>query len=304
MADLSYLFGNNTPASVTNSATTTNNSLPDWLQDYTKGLMGNATQVAGEAYQPYTGARIADQTPDQLAAASGVRDAQGKWQPGLDFAKSTINSQGIDPATGKPVGGSNIDNYMNPYVTDVVDRIGTLGSRNLWENQVPQLNSTFAGAGQFGSTRNGDFMNRALRDNTDSTLAAQGSALNTGYQNAVINFQNDATRVGNASNMDQQLTYQDVGMLDASGLKQQNLDQQSLDQGYNDFTTQQQYPKNQLDWLSQIIRGLPAQNQTSGVTSASAPVQTMSPLQQAAAAFAGTRSALTGPSVPARAPGT
>lgn len=302
MADLSYLFGNSVPSSITSGTTTTNSSLPDWLQDYTKGLMGNATQVAGEAYQPYTGARIADQTPDQVNAAQGVRDAQGQWQPGIDFASGGINSQGIDPRTGLPTGGSNIQNYMNPYMDQVVNRIGDLGQRNFTERLLPQINSTFSGSGQFGSDRNMDFLNQGVRDTNESILGQQASALNTGFQNAVTNFQNDATRVGNAANMGQTLSYQDIGMLDASGQKQQNIGQQSLDQGYQDFMAQQNYPKQNLDWLSQIMRGLPAQNQQTEMMSKSAPITTMSPLQQAAAAFAGTRSALTGPSVPAVKP--
>jgi hypothetical protein len=186
---------------------------------------------------------------------------------------------------------------MNPYTNNVVNRIGELGARNLWEKQVPQLNSTFAGAGQFGSTRNGAFMNNALRDNTSETLAAQGNALNTGYQNAVLNFQNDATRAGNVADMGQRLAYQDTAMLDTVGQAKQNLDQQSLNQGFQDFQAQQDYPKQQLDWLSQIMRGLPAQAQTNVMQNTAAPITTASPLQQAAAAFAGTRSALTGPTV-------
>jgi hypothetical protein len=305
MADLSYLFGNSVPTSITAGTTSTDNALPDWLQDYTRALMGNATQAAGETYLPYSGARIADQNKDQTDAAQGIRDQQGSWQPGLTYASGNINSTAIDPLTGQPVLNaqgqqqSNIQSYMNPYTDNVVKRIADIGTRNFTENLIPNVNSTFNGAGQFGSTRNSGFMNQAVRDANESIMGQQSQLLNQGYQQSVQNFQNDATRIGNSANMATQLGYQDLGMLDTSGLAQQNIQQKALDQGYNDFLEQRDYPKNQLDWLSQIMRGLPAQTQSVSSRYQTSDPSTMSPLQQAAAAFAGTRSALTGPSIPA-----
>lgn len=281
MADLSYLFGNSTPASVTNTTSTTDSTLPDWLQDYTRGLMGKATQVAGQEYQPYTGARIADQTADQTQANQQVRDMQGAWQPGLNYAMQTAPSQ--------------VNNYMSPYTDSVVNRIAQLGQRNLTENLLPQVNSTFTGAGQFGSTRNGEFEARALRDANESILGQQANALQSGYQNAISNFQNDATRIGNAANMSTQLGYQDAGMLSQIGQQQQALDQNSLDLAYRDFLQQRDYPKNNLQFLDEIVRGLPVTKSTVQDKSDINPIQTMSPLQQAAAAFTGLKSTLSSP---------
>lgn len=281
MADLSYLFGTSTPASVGNTATTTSETYPDWLQEYTKSLMGKSTQVAGEDYQNYTGSRIADFTPDQQAAMDMTRQQTGQWQPGLQFAGQTAPQQ--------------IDQYMNPYTDSVVDRIAQLGQRNLTENLLPQVNSTFTGAGQFGSTRHADFTGRALRDANESILGQQSQALQTGYQNATTNFQNDATRLANTANLAQTLGYQDAGMLSAVGQQQQNLDQTSLDTAYQNFLEQRDYPKTQLQFLNETIRGLPTGSTRFTDSTQVTPTNTMSPLQQAAAAFSGTKSLLTGP---------
>ncbi len=281
MADLSFLFGSSAPSSVTGGVTTTSETLPDWLQEYTRGLMGKATQVAGEEYQPYTGQRIADQTALQQQATQGVQTMQGAWQPGLQFAGQTAPSQ--------------VGTYMNPYESNVMDVLAQRGQRNLTENLLPQVNTTFTGAGQFGSTRNADFTERALRDANESIMQQQAQLAQQGYQNAIQNFQNDASRAANVANLSQQLGYQDVGMLDVTGRQQQALDQQSLDLAYQDFVNQQNYPKANLQFLNEVIRGLPTGAVQYPTNSTITAPQVMSPLQQAAAAFTGMRSTLSTP---------
>ena len=49
---------------------------------------------------------------------------------------------------------------------------------------MPGVNSTFTGNGQFGSTRNADFLNRAIRDNQQT--------LNNTNANVLYNAQNTA----------------------------------------------------------------------------------------------------------------
>lgn len=74
--------------------------------------------------------------------------------------------------------------HLNPYLSGVNDEIARLGNQNLMENVLPGVNSTFAGAGQFGSTRNADFTNRALRDNQTAISGAQANAMNQAYGQA------------------------------------------------------------------------------------------------------------------------
>jgi hypothetical protein len=209
MADTSFLFGSAPPTSISANTVETSATLPAWLQDYTRGLMGKSVQAAGEAYTPYTGDRIADQTALQTQANQNVIGQQGSWQPGMNFAGDRSFNQ--------------VGNYMNPYISAVNQNVATLGQRNLSENLLPQVNSTFTGAGQFGSTRNADFTNRAVRDANESILNTQNQNLNTGYNQAVQAFQNDATRAGNVANMGTQLGYQDAGMLSQVGQTEQGL---------------------------------------------------------------------------------
>ena len=187
---------------------------------------------------------------------------------------------------------------MSPYTDSVVNRIAELGQRNLTENLLPQVNSTFTGAGQFGSTRNADFTNRALRDANESILGQQANALQTGYQNASQTALQDLTRQANLGALTQQLGYQDTSYLDTMGLQQQNQQQRNLDLGYQDFTNQRDYAKNQLSFLSDVIRGNPVSaTGFSATTSPGSATTTMSPLAAAAQGFLGTRALTSTPQV-------
>jgi len=291
MADNSYLFGNTTPASVTGTLTDTGAQLPAWLQEYTRGLAGQATAVAGEAYQPYTAptnaetygqdaGRIAGFTPAQQQAQQQIVNSQGNYQPALNLASQTLPQA--------------VGSYMSPYTDSVVNRIAQLGQRNLSENLLPQVNSTFTGAGQFGSTRNADFTNNAVRDANESILGQQSTALQAGYTQAQNAALADLQRQQSLAQTTQQLGLQQAGALETVGQTQQAQQQQNMNLAQTDYTNQLNYPKTQLSFLSDIIRGQPTNTTSySAVSNPGATTAQMSPLAAAAQGFLGARTLAT-----------
>jgi len=277
-------FWNNTTPPPTTTETLSNTAqgvLPAYQQEYNRALMGQAAAVGSEPYQAYEGPRIAGQDALSQQASTLAQQNVGAWQPSLNYAQQTAPSQ--------------VQNYMNPYQNQVVDRIAQLGQQNLTQNLLPQVNSTFGGAGQFGSTRNADFTNRALADTQREVLGQQGQLLNQGYNQAMQAFNTDATRMANAAQNAATLGAADVTSLDVLGRTQQAQNQQNLDLNYQNFLEQREAPKQNLAWMNEIIRGLPSQSSTYQTTSQLPTMaQVTSPLQQAAAAFAGTK-ALTSP---------
>lgn len=290
MADLSYLFGSSTPSTVTGTVSDMGTNLPAWLQEYTRGLAGQATAAAGEKYQPFTSPtnaptygedaqRIAGFTPLQQQAQQGVQAQQGSFQPFLNYAAQTL-----------PQAQSA---YMNPFTNQVVDRIADLGQRNLSENLLPQVNQTFTGAGQFGGTRQEEFTNRALRDANESILGQQANTLQTGYQQAQQAGLADLQRQAALGQLQQQLGYQDISMLDVIGQQQQQQIQRNMDLAMQDFQQQRNYPKTQLSFLSDIIRGQPVQQSSYQASmTPGAFTQQLSPLAAATQGFLGARSLL------------
>ena len=91
---------------------------------------------------------------------------------------------------------SDIDQYMNPYQTNVLDAIAQQGERNLTENLLPGVSDSFIKAGQFGSRNMGEFGSRALRDTQESILKQQAPVLQQGYAEAMRASAADKARQG------------------------------------------------------------------------------------------------------------
>lgn len=85
--------------------------------------------------------------------------------------------------------------FMNPYTQGAANEMMRLSNQNLNENVIPGLNSTFTGAGQFGSSRNSDFMNRAVRDNQQSINGNLANMYKGAYDTANTQYK-DWTQMG------------------------------------------------------------------------------------------------------------
>lgn len=342
MSVTDFLFQGRPPPSINTYGTTTAN-IPQWLSDYTQGLLAKGNAVAAEPYQAYGNPRIADFSADQAAAFQATRGAQGAFMPTINQgigavgqATQTSGAQAAAPTLGRATGmtptagampllntaaqtaPTTVGQYMSPYQDAVVNRVGDLAARQLREKLMPEVSDTFIRAGQFGSSRMQEATGRALRDVQESALAAQGDLLNKGYQGALAAAQEDLRRqgqlgqtignlglqeqqnlgqlgqvqgnlqnlanqnlitagqqLGNLARVGQQMGYTDTAALEAVGQQQQALAQRNLDTAYQDFLRQTNYPREQLGFLSNLVRGQPYSQTTNTVSNA--PTSTYQP---------------------------
>jgi hypothetical protein len=222
---------------------------PDWQLQADRTIAGQAAGQYATPYQTYSGPTIAGLTADQQTANQNVRNnvAGTTLDPNAVQDNISYGLSGFDP--------NQVAKYASPFTSGVVDEIGRLGNKNLMQSVLPQVNSTFQGAGQFGSTRNGDFTNTAIQNNDYNTLGQQSQALQAAQQaglNAYTQWHQNAIPNAQAATT---LSNQNIGALGQVGSQQQALDQASLTQAKTDFTNQNDYAKNQLDWYSNISRG-------------------------------------------------
>lgn len=148
---------------------TTSTAAPDF---YNSALSNFATL----AQNAITSGGVADPTQLQKTAYSTAPTAITAGQPALTSAISTATG-----AAGEP----DINQFMNPYTSRVVDEIKRLGLRNFNELLAPYATAGAAGSGQFGSRRGMQVYGNVARDVNADILGKQTSALQTGYQNAV-----------------------------------------------------------------------------------------------------------------------
>jgi len=301
------------------SSTLSTSQVPQYLSDYLYNLMSGAYSAAQEEYQPYTGPRVAGMTPDQMAAFNVTRQAVGSYQPQLTAAEQSAAKAGeLSPTEASQpyfsaAGSATPDvirSYMNPYQENVTNRMGDIAARQIREKLMPELGDQFIRAGQFGSTRQQELANRGVRDISENLASQIGAQLAQGYTTAGQQAQEDMRRLAsigqaagtlsgsemqNLANLanvqsglaqrQQALGLQGAGALETIGLTQQQQQQRNLDLAYQDFLRQTQYPKEQISFLSNIVRGLPSGGGTqTGTTTSMGQQYSASPLAQLASA--------------------
>jgi hypothetical protein len=131
-----------------------------------------------------TGSLISGYTPynDQMVNMSAAQKQGVGYAPGLlEKGNQLLTGSGTyDP--------SQIQSYLNPYVEGGLAAANRLTTQNLNENILPQINSTFTGHGQFGSTRNADFQNRAIRDTQQAIADANAKGMVGAYGQASSDY--------------------------------------------------------------------------------------------------------------------
>lgn len=204
-------------------------------------------------------------TPEQFTQAadysmSGSRDP---WSAGFDRAGQLFD-QG---ATFNP---SRIQDYENQYSGDIIDEVFRLGNENLFENILPGVNTTFTGAGQFGSSRHEDFTNRAVRDTQREALGQASNILFQSRDNAMDQYALERNRdiaagegwasiPGQASVADTNY----INNLLRTGEIMRGEEQQALDFDYNTWLKQQNQAQ---DFMSMWMTGAVPAAQTGTIT--------------------------------------
>lgn len=278
MAD--FIWGGATPATASSTSLTDQASLPAWYQEYLRGSINKASQIAATPYQQNPNQRIAGLTPDQQQGFDVTRQSVGTWQPSMTSAQGLATQGGTyDPNTFQ-------QNFMNPYTSQVMDDITRRSNQNFTEKIMPQVMDTFTGGGQFGSSRMMDFMNRAIRDQQDTMtgqLATMGQNAWDSGQKAYSDWGTKGIQAGSTlgtlAGAQQAASLKDAAALDTIGREQQQQQQSNLDLANQDFQNQLNYDKDQANFLSNIIRGVPVQQMSSPtIQSQVQPIQGGSPL--------------------------
>ena len=277
MGVLDFLFQGSPPENV-NASTVTQTNMPDWYQEYTRGLLARSNEIAAQNYQGYDQARVAGLTADQTAGNALIQNNVGMQDPYIDSAQNMLSN------AGGGLDQSRFQGYLSPYQDQVNARIATLGQRNLQENLLPAVNETFTNAGQFGGSRNAEFTNRALRDANESILGQQAQSMNQGYQQAMQSYLTGqqqelgaGQQMGALGTAAQQANIRDAAALQSVGQTQQALNQQNLDVGYQNFLEQRNWPTAMAQFMNQQVRGFNPPTQTTSNSSTPGNYNNMSP---------------------------
>lgn len=248
---------------------------------------------------------------------AGITSAMGNYYNPSQFGAQQVGTQDYT--------GSNVGQYMSPYMQNVVDiqqreaqrqadvagtqragqavRSGAFGGSRagLMEAEAARNLATQKGdiqaAGQQAAFQNAQQQfNAQQQANLQAQQANQGAGLQAqqmgeqsrqygagyGMQNLQAGMQGaqQLAGLGQAGLASQQGIY---NMQNTVGAQQQGLEQQKINQAMTDYANAQQYPLMQLGTMSNMLRGLPMQAQTTNQYAA-APNQTTQAIGTAGAA--------------------
>jgi len=251
-------------------------------QDYTPY---QGTRIAGfspDQQQSFdiTRGMVGAEQPNMQSAQGALGYSTNAALRSTNYQAPTIGTQNFDQNAASQ--------YMSPYMQNVVDYQKQQAQRDFAEGQGARNQSAIQG-GAYGGYRNAIQQGVAQRG-----LAAQMQGIEaTGAQNAYTNAQSQfnadvgrqlaaqqanaaaqaqgaqiqqagaqlgmagATGYQNLASAQQGLSTAQAQALSAQGAQQQNLQQQGLTTAYQDFVNQRDFPRQQLNFYSGILRGTP-----------------------------------------------
>ena len=141
-----------TPQSATSYSASTSET-PKWMQDAIYNQVNWATNIANKPYEAYSLPTVAELSPLQQQAYTGIADAQGAYK--ADFAKSQT---GMEAQAAKGTSGALTtaqNKYLNPTADSITgknlnagqDLFNQAGSLDILGSAQPLLNQASNAAG-------------------------------------------------------------------------------------------------------------------------------------------------------------
>ena len=261
MGIISSIFGER-PSAPQTGGFTVGAEIPKELAPFYKDILGKSQALyndsVSQGYQPYTGPSLAEFTPEQQQAFTGIAGLQGQQAPVYQEA------MGMTREAATPITTEEITEYMNPYQQAVVDIEKREAQKQYQSQVVPQLAAKAAMAQPFGGSRQAilegmaaDTQQRLLGD-----IQAKGSA--QAYQDSVNLLTQQRAQQGNAAGQlatmaPNQFKTQlaEFGALQGVGEEKQKLSQQALNEAYGQYLKEQEYPFQQLGRYQSVVTGAP-----------------------------------------------
>lgn len=200
--------------------------LPAYVQPYAEQLMARGASLSNTPYQQYTGQRIAGMTPQNIAGLNMIQNRALGGSPEEQAARSQFT---------RTLSGEYMSPDANPWLKQNVDTaMGQAASR---------VNAQFGGS-NYGTSANQEQLARTLGE-------VSGQMYGQNYANEREAQQRMASLYPQFAGIDYTNAQQLLGVGDIYRQESQNV----LNQNYADWLAQQQYPYQQLDVLSNAIKG-------------------------------------------------
>jgi hypothetical protein len=258
---------------------------PEELKPYITDILERSkTRIEArdaEGYLPYPAPRLAEFTPEQLEAQTGIAglartglasdptlaSSRTYMQPALDATQASLGQ--FDTAAAQQ--------YMSPYMQSVID-IQKREAMRSGDVQRQDIGTQAVGAGGFGGSRQAIAEAEQRRNEAQLLADIQAKGQQSAFEQAGAQFERQKGRelaggqqLAGLGEQAPRLALAELGALSGVGAAQQEQGQRALDIGYQQFQEELQYPERTLQEYSSIIRGFPLTPNQFSVTQTATP---------------------------------
>ena len=258
--------------------------LAPFQEKFLADIFASAGALTGDgSMMPYSAQQLADLSPAQQQAISSAMSGIGGFQPYLQQGSDAVR-QGIAGAQSASFTPTSYQEFMDPYTEDVIATTQADIARQ-GAIQQNQLGAGAVGAGAFGGSRQGIAQGEIARNvmdqqaRTGAQLRSQGfaqaqqsaqQAAQQQLRQAQLGGQLGVSQAG-LGQLGQQMGVQDINTLLGIGGLQQGQTQKGFDVARANELAEQALPYQQVGFMSDIFRGVPALQSTYSTTTTPGP---------------------------------
>jgi len=262
--------GGKTPSKTTQTVIS---DVPEYARGYVKETLAKGMELTNQPYEAYGGNRLAGFSDLQNQSFTGAQNLG--VSPQIGQATGYANQAGNYQNVGQDYTGSNVNQYMNPFLQGAlapqIREAQTAGAMAQQQNAAKAV-----GMGAFGSSR-GALQKSLTEKNTMQNMADINAK---GYFDAFNNAQNQFNTQQNRNIQEAQFgnqaklsAAQQLGQLGQQqfnqglsaaelqnkfGAQQQGQTQRGLDIAYDDFNREKNFDYEQIMRKSDLLRSVPS----------------------------------------------
>lgn len=229
-------------------------------------------------YKAYTGQTIAEFTPEQLAAQSGLTSLAGfettidpvtgertieRTGPGLSGTRFQ-DAEALIRGQGEEFTGDVAERFMSPFQQAVIDIEKREAQQKFEQEVLPKLQAAQIGAGSFGGSRGAILEAEAMRGQQQLLGDIQAKGSQSAYSAGLKAFESQKAREAGTASALMGLSPAQLGQqtrelqgLEKVGAVQQQQTQSALDELYKEFLEEQAFPEQVLDRMQGAAFGFP-----------------------------------------------
>ncbi|KKN01929.1 hypothetical protein LCGC14_1122800 [marine sediment metagenome] len=243
------------------TTTTTENRLPDYMNQGSRRAVGMATDISNREYAQYGGQRVADLSSNEQAGIAGFANEQGRYDQDFDKARGQLDS--ITSFTDEGVR----EKYMNPYIEGVLQPTARRADRAFGE-QKAELRRTSGMRGAFGgrSMVAESLLGQQQQERMDDMWASgYGNAFDKATQLHGSEMERKRAIAGDYGiNAQRQAdtNSQALRNMMESGFIDRTVDQSKKDFQYMEYLEERDWDVNNLNTLVQTLASVPSESTT------------------------------------------